>query len=373
MKYQVIIVGGGLAGLVSAIHLSKENIKVLLIEKNSYPKHKVCGEYISNEVLPYLKKLGFDPFSVGAKKISKITISNTKSKSIKSSLPLGGFGISRYCIDNQLIQLAQSIGVKVLQDTVTDIQFVNEQFNINTSQNKIYHATYVIGAHGKRSNIDKQLSRDFIKNSSPYLAVKAHYKGIFPDDEVQLHNFPGGYCGLSKVESDYINICYIADYSMFKKYKNIVLFQNMVLSKNIHLKEAFQNYEIIFDKPLTIGQISFEQKKVVHNHILMCGDSAGMIHPLAGNGMSMAIRAAQISSELIIKAVDGTISSRLDLEEEYRRSWNKEFKTRLNHGQILSKIFRTTYLSDIILSFIKIFPFLLPMIIRSTHGRHTSH
>ena len=69
--FDVIIVGGGLAGLTNAIHLSKVNQNVLLIEKNSYPKHKVCGEYISNEVIPYLNFLGIDPIKEGAKKLPK--------------------------------------------------------------------------------------------------------------------------------------------------------------------------------------------------------------------------------------------------------------------------------------------------------------
>jgi len=66
MNADVIIIGGGLAGLCNAIHLSKFGKKVLLIEKNEYPKHKVCGEYISNEVLPYLEFLEINPFDFGA-------------------------------------------------------------------------------------------------------------------------------------------------------------------------------------------------------------------------------------------------------------------------------------------------------------------
>ena len=79
-KIDVLIVGGGLAGLSSAIHLAKSNLKVLVIEKNSFPKHKVCGEYISNEVLPYLEFLGIDVFQLGATKISKFQISCQKCR-----------------------------------------------------------------------------------------------------------------------------------------------------------------------------------------------------------------------------------------------------------------------------------------------------
>jgi len=93
--FDVLIIGGGLAGLTSAIHLSKENVKVLLIEKNEFPKHKVCGEYISNEVLPYLTSLDVNPFKLGAQKINRFLLSTPKSRTIEAELPLGGFGISR--------------------------------------------------------------------------------------------------------------------------------------------------------------------------------------------------------------------------------------------------------------------------------------
>ena len=74
----------------------------------------------------------------------------------------------------------------------------------------------MIGAYGKRSSLDIKLNRQFIKRKSPYLAVKIHVKGDFPDDVVALHNFEGGYCGVSKVENDSINLCYITNYDAFK-------------------------------------------------------------------------------------------------------------------------------------------------------------
>lgn len=77
-QFDVIIIGGGLAGLTSSIHIAKNNFSVLLIEKNSYPKHKVCGEYVSNEVLPYLEYLGFDPFEFGAKRITNFELTTHK-------------------------------------------------------------------------------------------------------------------------------------------------------------------------------------------------------------------------------------------------------------------------------------------------------
>ena len=107
----VIIIGGGLAGLCNAIHLSKLGKKVLLIEKNEYPKHKVCGEYISNEVLPYLDFLEVNPFDSGAVRINNFQLSTTKSNIISAKLPLGGFGISRYTLDLVLSEKAKENGI----------------------------------------------------------------------------------------------------------------------------------------------------------------------------------------------------------------------------------------------------------------------
>ena len=369
IDFNVLIVGGGLAGLVNAIHLSKSNKKVLLIEKNEYPKHKVCGEYISNEVLPYLQSLDVDPFKLGAQKINRFLLSTPKSKTIEADLPLGGFGISRYTLDSALAKKAQENGVKILQDTVIDIQFNNDEFKVTTKNNQNFTSSIVIGAYGKRAALDAKMDRGFMKKKSPFLAVKTHVKGNFPYDLVALHNFEGGYCGVSKVENDKINVCYIADFEIFKKYKDIDEFQEEVLFKNTFLKEVFESTTPQFESPLTISQISFEKKKPVENHILMCGDTAGMIHPLCGNGMSMAIRSAQLASNLIIDYLDGKIKTRKMLENQYEKLWNKEFKSRLRTGHLVASLFRMKHFSEFLLIGLKGFPVLLPKIIKRTHGK----
>jgi flavin-dependent dehydrogenase len=365
----VIIIGGGLAGLCNAIHISKFGKKVVLIEKNEYPKHKVCGEYISNEVLPYFSFLDINPFEFGAVKIKNFQLSTTKSKLISAKLPLGGFGISRHQLDFVLLERAKDNGVTILKDSVVDIKFSKDVFSIETKENKTLSSKIAIGAFGKRSLLDVKMNREFIQKKAPYLGVKIHVKGDFPEDLVALHNFKGGYCGISKVENNAINLCYITNYTSFKKYKNIEDFQEQVVFKNKFLKEIFQNSEAVFEKPLTISQISFETKKPIENHILMCGDSAGMIHPLCGNGMSMAIQSAQLASVLILKYLNGDLNSRKELEKQYIRKWNNKFGARLKAGHFIAMLFRKDKIAAFLLQILKKLPFLLPLIIKNTHGK----
>lgn len=306
----------------------------------NFPKHKVCGEYISNEVLSYLKWLELDYEILKPTYLNQFQFSFINGKILESKLPLGGFGVSRFLFDNFLHEKALENGCEIILDTVENITFLENEFTVTTIKNTVFKTEILIGAYGKRSNIDQELNRKFIHKKAPWLAIKAHYSGVFPSNLVGLYHFKGGYCGVSKVENEKINICYLADYKTFRQYKNIDEYEKNVISKNPRLKSIIENCKPLFEKPLTISQISFDKKKAVENHVLMIGDTAGLIHPLCGNGMAMAIHSAKIVSELLEKYFNGEIKSRKELENKYQSKWNHNFSRRLKTGRILAVIFQ---------------------------------
>lgn len=406
----IIIAGGGLAGLTVAIHLSKAGLKVTVFEKNPYPHHKVCGEYISNEVVPYLRELGVYPEALQPTQINKFQFSSTSGKLISAPLPLGGFGLSRYAFDHFLMQKALEYGCQIIQDTVLDIHYtgnftcsdlngrnsddLNErknslndysnnylkvdsrdyskdkgnQFEVQTAKHGTFNCPVVIAAYGKRTTLDNKLKRPFMKSPSPWLAVKAHYRGSFDDSMVALHHFKGGYCGVSMVEHNLLNICYLTDYVTFKKYRSLEEFQQQVLFKNKHLRSIFENSTMEFEVPLSIGQISFQQKEAVTAHMLMIGDAAGLIHPLCGNGMSMAIHSAKICAEQVIHYLANKKVSRKEMEQAYSHLWKHHFKDRLYMGKLLAALLRKEKIADMMTSSLANFPFILPQLIKRTHG-----
>jgi hypothetical protein len=365
----IVIIGGGLAGLTAALHLHKTGLSVTLIEKNEFPKHKVCGEYISNETLPYFNWLDLNLESLNPNLIHQFQLTTANNKSLTTDLSLGGFGISRYELDYFLYQQLVKRGISVTKDRVTAIEFKDDLFLITLQSGRELTAKQIIGAYGKRSAIDVKLGRAFIQRASPFLAIKGHYRGDFPNELVSVHNFNGGYCGVSKVEDEKINICYLADYKSFKKHKNIKNYQEKILYRNKNLETIFQSCTPLFDEQLVISQLYFGKKKLVENHILMIGDTAGLIHPLCGNGMAMAIHSAKIASELITKYRRGNIKSREELEERYIRQWNLAFSGRLKMGQILATIIRKENISNLLISGLIKFPYLLNKIIEKTHGK----
>ncbi|NSL90771.1 NAD(P)/FAD-dependent oxidoreductase [Chitinophaga sp. Mgbs1] len=368
-RNNIVIIGGGLAGLTSAIHLCRAGLQVTLIEKHTYPGHKVCGEYISNEVLPYLRWLGADPAILEPAQLSRVVLSVAGGRTITSPLPLGGFGVSRYTLDHFLMQHAAAAGCRILQDTVTDIRFSGNEFAITTARHGMLQAEMTIGAYGKRAALDTRLQRGFLQQRSPWLAVKGHYEGDFPEQLVALHNFSGGYCGVSRIENKKVNICYLVSYDSFRRSKNLQAHREEVLYRNPHLRRIFENCRPLFPQPMTISQIAFGPKQPVDADVLMTGDTAGMIHPLCGNGMAMAIDSARIAAELLTAYFKEHKYNRQQLETAYTAAWNKAFKSRMQMGSLLNGLFLKEKLSAATMRALTVFPALLPAIIRRTHGK----
>jgi len=369
MDYDVLIIGGGLGGLTAAISLSKLGLQVVVLEKKPYPNHKVCGEYVSNEVRPFLESLGLDVNYLGAVPISKFAITSGKGKKLTATLPLGGFGLSRFTFDNALYQLAQKNGASVKIETVSSVQFNNDVFDVSTKEHT-YRTKVVLGAFGKRSLLDKSLNRPFLNKKSPWLGVKGHYNNQdFPEDQVALHCFPGGYGGLSKTESGYVNFCYLAHYKNFQKHKNIERFTEEVVFQNPHLRRFLMESTPVFEKPISIAQFSFAKKEPVENHIIMCGDSAGLIHPLCGNGMAMAIHSAKMASECIGRFFKDETYTRKQLEQEYTSQWNGNFKSRLVFGRGIQGLLMNPSLVNGLFSLAPKSESFLASIIKRTHGK----
>ena len=285
---------------------------------------------------------------------------------------MGGIGISRYFIDNELQKIAVKEGVILKERSKVNDVIFKIQCLIFYDGGKV-NCKVVAACYGKRSNLDIKWSREFIKQKpgklNNYIGVKYHIKTAFPDDTIALHNFKDGYCGLSKVENDMYCLCYLTTAQNLKENNNSIKeMEKEVLYKNPFLKTIFSGAEFITGDPVTISQISFDKKSQVENHVLMIGDSAGMITPLCGNGMSMAFHSSRIASSVINSFLNKTIS-RKKMESQYTSQWKKHFENRLSNGRMIQKLFGKTRLTNFFIGAIKSFPVLIRKMIKATHGK----
>ena len=372
IKYDVCVIGGGLAGLALSIQLSKHGYSVALFEKEQYPFHKVCGEYISLESWDFILSLGLPLAEMQLPVINKLIVTAPDGNQLQQALPLGGFGISRYKLDALLKEIAVANKVTIFENCkVNDAIFLNDEFHLQTTKGDFY-SRICCGSFGKRSNLDVKWDRPFAGKKpnklNNYLGIKYHNKTNFAADTIALHNFKNGYCGISKIEDDKYCLCYLTNAENLKASNNsIETMEKNILQKNPHLKNIFENSEILYQTPVTISQISFDKKNQVENHILLIGDAAGMITPLCGNGMSMALHGSKIAAGFIQQFLLGAIT-RAQMESGYTNQWKSTFSKRLQTGRWIQSMFGKVWATNFFVALMKKMPAFTRALIKQTHG-----
>jgi flavin-dependent dehydrogenase len=373
-SYHVCIIGGGLAGLSAAISVRQLGHSVILFERERYPFNKVCGEYVSMESWEFLQSAGVPVETLSLPKLNTLMLTSPNGKCFTTKLPLGGFGISRFELDNRLAGIARKLGVEVRENTRVDDVTFNEKFTVKFSRESntgSISADVCIGSFGKRSNLDIRWHRKFLSAAlqlDNFVGVKYHVHTNWPENVIGLHNFRNGYCGISAVEGGKYCLCYMTTANELKKAGSIQQMEQQLLSLNPHLKKIFNDSNVLPGFPVTISQINFNERSTVENGILMTGDAAGMIAPLCGNGMSIALHSGKMASMHIHHFLSGKIS-RKEMEVQYTTSWKKEFAQRMKTGRMLQRFFGSESSSNFFVGIFRMIPFLAAPVIRRTHGK----
>ncbi|HYJ38983.1 MAG TPA: NAD(P)-binding protein [Chitinophagaceae bacterium] len=370
--YDLAIIGGGLGGLALSILCARAGYHTVLFEKERYPFHRVCGEYISLESWNFLEDLGLPLSDMNLPLIKRLIVSAPNGKYIEQDLPLGGFGISRFKIDFELSLLAKHAGVEVMEETkITDVEFNGSGFRIESKHGN-HSSTHCCAAFGKRSNLDVKWKRNFVQHKpgklNNYVAVKYHvYFDLLPE-LICLHNFNDGYCGISRIEDNQCCLCYLTTAKNLQQNGNSIgELEKLILAKNPFLRKIFREAIFVSNEPVVISQVSFEKKSLIEDHILMVGDAAGMITPLCGNGMSMALHGAKLAFECIDSCLKGKVG-RENMEDLYSKQWKSYFATRLKTGRVIQGFFGHPLLSNLLIGGLKPFPGISRWLIRQTHG-----
>jgi flavin-dependent dehydrogenase len=326
-KYDVGIIGAGIAGACLAISLAKAGKKVVVFEQKAYPAHKVCGEFLSLESVPYLKSLGLPIEDWNLPVIKQLKLTNENGYTYTRSLKLGGTGLSRYKLDFELSKLFEKNGVAFYPETkVTKV----ETDTISASGIEV-KANLIVGSHGKY--VAGYLKEPVDKPAKKYVGVKYHIKGNFNAKEIALHSFNGGYCGISQVEDETFCLCYLVSADQLKKHGMIEQLERNVLYKNPYLQQIYHIAEFLWDKPLTISNIRFDKQYVSRANTLFVGDAVGSISPLSGNGMSIAASSAYLLADIILNN-----DNVQQIKALYNEQWDKQFGSRVGRAKLLNRI-----------------------------------
>lgn len=373
MPYDVIVIGGGLAGCSAATQLAERGHDVLLLEKDTYPRHKLCGEFLSPEAQASLDRLGVleEVRNAGARSIEQARLTGPSGSVVEQSLPDTALGLSRYRLDALLFRRACQVGVEGRTDAkATDVKGSLEQGFSVQAGGQSFDGRLVLGAYGRRGVLDRTLKRPFLQQNTPYVAFKAHYAGVPMSDPgtIEVHVAPGGYCGVGPVEEERLNVCWIGRIDALKAAGGTPRDMLQALRReNPRLDDRLAPLSRVSDQFEAVSQVPLMAKEQFVNDVCMIGDAAGMIAPLCGDGMAMALDAA----DLVVPLADDVLSGNRSpgaFRDAYRTRWNAQFGTRLRLGRWIHAAAFRPFAATALLHTCRTVPPLTRWLIRATRG-----
>jgi len=297
--YDLIVIGGGPAGTSAAITAAQSGARVLLLEKSRFPRHKVCGEFVSAESLNLLGNLlsqDFAPLLHGSVRIPESRIF-LDGKMLRTRINPPAASIARFYLDEALWNSAQECGVEVLEQTTVRKISGPGPFSIESSP-QTYEARAVINATGRWSNLGKSaIANGNGQERKKWLGVKAHFTEISPSLSVDLYFFPGGYCGVQPLGGDSengrsnINAC-----AMVRA--DIATTLADVCQQNPELRERSRHWQPL-SSPVSTSPLIFRQPEPVEENILRAGDAAAFVDPFVGDGISLALRSGALAAQCL--------------------------------------------------------------------------
>lgn len=374
MPYDAVVIGGGLAGCSVATQLAQRGCDVLLAEQSTYPRHKLCGEFLSHETQTSFRKLGvLDKIEdAGANTLHSAYLTAPNGRGTRHALPEPALGLSRFRLDQLLFQHGSKAGVNGRLGTrVTDVSGSLEQgFTVDVGAETV-DARLVFGAYGRRERLDRTLDRPFLDETTGYVAFKAHYAGpgvSMVSETVELHGGPTGYCGIVPVENDRVNVCWIGQAKTLRQTGgDPAAMLDRSLRKNPVLNERLEALDRVSDRFEAVSQIPLMSKSRFTNDVCMIGDAAGMIAPLCGDGMAMALQTADMVTPLAIKFLDGRDSAST-FRNKYRKAWTDTFGQRMYLGRWIHKAAFRPGAARLLVNSMRALPPLARWLIRSTRG-----
>jgi menaquinone-9 beta-reductase len=380
--YDVVVVGAGLAGSGIAAGLAGLGWQVLLVERDQFPRHKVCGEFISPEAQATLQSLGL--YQAVAKlapvDLHTVQLISPQGYSLRRPLPGTAWGLSRYALDAALASAAVARGAELWTSTSANgwSKQGNHYLLQLRRQDEVFgvKARALIMAYGRsgpsglaRKGADEKRRAH---NRERYVGVKAHYAGLSLPPQVELFFFRGGYAGLNPVEGGHANLCLLASYRAFAKAgRSIPAMMAAAARGNPALAARLAGAELVDGTECAVAPVDTYRRARPWDGVAALGDSAVMLPPLSGDGMAMALR----SADICLPMADAYLRYDLTMVEwaaKYSQAWTQEFGPRLRIGRWMQSLLRAPRMADGMLATGALLPPLADYFIRATRGEVSS-
>jgi len=322
VEVDVAIVGAGPGGSTLAALLAMRGVSVALIDRDTFPRDKLCGEFLSYDALPIVDALGVDLGD--APSIDRCRVVS-RHRTYEFAFPHAARGVSRMKLDELLFRKAVACGAIPVTRTVSSLADLG--------------ARVIVGAWGRWGRFDQQLDRAFVHDRSHRnFGFKRHYRGTREPGVIELYSFARGYLGVSDVEDGITNICGLVHADRLAGHKGKWdSFIETIRAEEPPLEAMYARFTPAQEQFLSSEPVIFRSRSAVEGGVFMIGDASGVIDPLTGNGMAMAIQSAVVAAPYILCALTDRKSAEDQYREEHRRMFGKRIGWSRRVAALLSR------------------------------------
>jgi flavin-dependent dehydrogenase len=360
---EVLIVGGGPAGAATAYWLARSGCDVMVLERASGPRHKVCGEFLSIETQAHLSRLGVDPAALGAVPVDELTLyAGTRPGTV--ALPFRALSLSRYCLDEALLQQASRHGAEVKRGVlVKRAEPLASGWRVQCGDGVVVRCRTLVLATGKHAlrGIDD-------RRNATMVGLKLHLKLSPRGTEalrkrVELFLTPDGYCGLELVEGDVANLCVLLRRTAVPQAGWLNL-RDYLASVSEDLGQRLRDGSPLWERPLAVvcpsGGYSHMRSIGAEHPLYRVGDRMAHIPPFTGDGLAIALASAELAAVYIRNRQPPDV---------YRHAFRRRAASALLHASALSWMNEISFGRALIASAASRLPWLLQAAVRQTRLR----
>lgn len=379
MIYDAAVLGAGIAGSAAAKALATRGWRTVLLDRQRFPRHKVCGEFLSPESQETLARLGLLETVQGLSpsRITQTSLFLENGGVIRIPLPGAALGVSRYRLDSAFHQEASAAGASIREGaTVLSVERLEGCYELTLrcgGELEVLCARAVIAAWGgagfagvlmdRREPSSERNTEGSASNPrgvgarhSPQapglVGVKMHYRGADSDAftsgqaaSVELYFFRGGYVGINGVEDGKVNIAALLERGDIpSNHRSVPAMLEEAARRHPGLRERIAALSPLTDTAAAVSPVRISMRPAAWSGIPLIGDAICRIPPLCGDGMSMALR----SAELCTAYADMYLREELSLgewEREYKAAIAREFSRPLRWGRFAESLLSSALLS----------------------------
>jgi flavin-dependent dehydrogenase len=354
---EVLVIGGGLAGSAAAISLARAGRDVTLIERESAPSHKVCGEFLSVEAIGSLTALGIAPETLGAVSLSRVRLAGAGAV----PLPFAAMSLTRRRLDEELLRLAQNAGVQLIRGCrVRTLDRVGDSWSATLETGSTIQATTAFLATGKHDMLARARPRG---KQSNLVAFKMYWE-LSPQQSaalagsVELMLYRGGYAGLQPVEDGAANLCCLIERAALQRlggrWDNLL---SAMQADSPLLRQRLQAAQPLLAKPLALSHIPYGYVRPSTGGLWILGDQAAVIPSFTGDGMSIALHSGRLASSMFLRG---------ETAQHYQHRLHQELTPQVRLATAISRALLWQPSRAAMVAAVKIWPSLLRTVAQRT-------